>query len=55
MIEFAGDRPDETGYPVLMRGDDMAAVSLVSRSGGATDERACLLVRMLERLGLARG
>ena len=31
----------------------MATVSWVSRSGGATDERACLLTRMLGRLELA--
>ena len=33
----------------------MAAVSWVSRSGGATDKRACLLMRMLGRLEPAGG
>ena len=55
MLELVGDRPDAAGDLILMRGDNMAAVSWVSRSGGATDKRACLLMRMLGRLELAGG
>lgn len=55
MLELVGDRPDAAGDPILMRGDNMAAVSWVCRSGGATDKRACLLMRMLGRLELAGG
>ena len=55
MLELIGDRPDAAGDPILMRGDSMAAVSRVFRSGGATDERVCLLMRMLGRLELAGG
>ena len=55
MLELVGDRPDPTGAPMLMRGENMAAVSWVSRSGGATDKGACLLMRMLGRLEIAGG
>ena len=55
MLELAGDRPDAAGEPILMRGDNMATVSRVPRSDGATDTRACLLMRMLGRLELAGG
>ena len=34
MLELVGDRPDAAGDPILMRSDNMAAVSWVSRSGG---------------------
>ena len=55
MLELVGERPDMAGDPILMRGDNMAAVSWVPRSGGGTDKRACLLMRMLGRLELAGG
>ena len=51
-LELIRDRPDVAGDPILMRGDTMAAVSWVSQSGGATDKRACLVVRRLRRLEL---
>ena len=50
MLELVGDRPAFERDPVLMRGDDVAAVSWVSRCGGARDKRAGLLMRMLGRL-----
>ena len=31
MLELVGDRPDAAGDPILMRGDNMAAVSWISR------------------------
>ena len=52
MLELVGDRPDAEGGPILMRGDNMAAVSWITRCGGARDKRACLLMRMLGRLEL---
>ena len=55
MLELVGDRPDVAGGPILMRGDNMAAESWVSRSGAATDKRACLLMRMPGRFELAGG
>ena len=55
MLELVGHRPDAAGDPIRMRGDNMAAVSWVSRSGGGTFKRACLLMRMLWRLQLAGG
>ena len=54
-LELVGDKPDAAGGPVLMRGDNIAAVSRVSRDGGATDKRACQLMKMLERLELVGG
>ena len=41
--------------PILTRGVNRVAVSLVTRCGGARDKRACLLMRMLGRLELAGG
>ena len=55
MLELEGDRPDAEGDPILMRGDNRACVSWVTRCGGATDKRAFLLMRMLGRLELAGG
>ena len=34
MLALVGDMTDAAGDPILMRGDDMPAVSWVSRSGG---------------------
>ena len=50
MLELRGDRPASVGDPLLMPGDNVAAVTWVNRCGGATDKRACLLMRMLSRL-----
>ena len=45
-LELVGSRADEKGDPILMRGDKTAAVSWISRCGGARVKRACLLMRM---------
>lgn len=50
MLELVGDRPDAARDPILIRGENMAAVSWALRSGGATDKKACELMRMLGRL-----
>ena len=55
MLEPIGDRTDAEGDPILMRGDNMASVSWVTRCGGARDKRACLLMRMLGRLEIVGG
>ena len=55
MLELVGDRPDAERDPILMRGDNRAAVSWVTRCGGAGDKRECLLMRILGRLELAGG
>ena len=55
MVGQVRDRPDAEGDYILMRGDNRAALSWVTRCGGATDKRACLLMRMLARLELAGG
>ena len=55
MLELVGDRPDAAGDPILMRGDNTAAVSWISRRGGARDKRPCLLMRMLGCLELIGG
>ena len=52
---MVGDRPDAADVPILMRGENMAAVSWVPRSSGAIAKRACLLMRVLERLELEGG
>ena len=39
----------------MVRGDNVAAVTRVDRSGGARDKRACLLMRMLGRLEIKGG
>ena len=54
-LELAGDRPDAESDPILMRGDNKAAVLSVTRCGGAIDKRACLLMRMLGLLEIAGG
>ena len=55
MLELVRDRSDAAGDPILMRGENMAVVSWVSRSGGATEKRNCLLMKRLGRLELAGG
>ena len=36
------DRPETEGDPVLLRGDNVTAVSWVNRCGGSRDKRASL-------------
>ena len=55
MLESRGDTPEAVGDPIAMRGDNVAAVTWVNRCGGATDKRACLLMRMLGRLEIDGG
>ena len=55
MLELAGDTPDSVGDPIVMRGDNVAAVTWVNRCGEARDKRACLLMRMLGRLEIKSG
>ena len=55
MLELVGDTPESDGDPVLMRGDNTAAVSWVNKCGGARDKRAGLLMRMLGRLEIKGG
>ena len=55
MLELTGDRPASVGDPIAMRGDNMAAVTLDNKCGGARDKRACLLMRMLGRLEIKGG
>ena len=35
MLGLVGDRPDAEGGPILMPGDNVAAVSWITRCGGA--------------------
>lgn len=56
MLEMVRFRPEAEGDPTLMRADNMAAVSWVSRYGGARDEKACLFImRIFGRLELEGG
>ena len=55
MLELVGDRADAKGDPILMHGDNTAAVSWISRCRGARDKRACLLMRTLGRLEIKGG
>lgn len=47
---IVGDKPSEEGQSILMRGDNVSAVSWVNRCGGSRDRRAGLLMRMLGRM-----
>ena len=53
MHRLVGDRPENKNDPILMRGDNMAAVTWSNRCGGAKDKRACLMMRMLGRLEIS--
>ena len=53
--ELVGDRPESKGGPILMRGDNFAAVTWANRCGGAWDKRAGLMMRMLGRLEIQGG
>ena len=55
MLELAGDTPESVGCPIVMCGDNVAAVTWVNRYGGVRDKRACLLMRMLGRLEIKGG
>ena len=55
MHELVGDRPEPKGDPILMRGDNFAAVTGANRCGGARDKRAGLMMRMLDRLEIQEG
>ena len=55
VLELVGDRADANGDLILLRGDNTAAVSWISRYGGVRDNRACLLVRRLRRLEIKEG
>lgn len=55
MLELVGARPDAEGDPILMRGSNMAAVSWITRCGGATEKKACSSMIILGRLILKGG
>ncbi|CAM9692686.1 unnamed protein product, partial [Laminaria digitata] len=50
MLELTGGRPASVGDPTEMRDHNVAAITGVNRCGGARDERAFLLMRILRRL-----
>jgi len=45
-----GEKPTLPGQAILMRGDNVSAVSWVNRCGGSRDRRAGLLMRLLGRM-----
>ena len=55
MHELVGDHPDSKEDPILMRGDNFAAVTWANQCGGARDKRAGLMMRMLGRLEIQGG
>lgn len=55
MLDLVSDRPNPKGDPLLLRGDNFAAVTWSNRCGGAKDERAGLMLRMLGRLEILGG
>ena len=52
---IAGDRPQTAGDAVLLRGNNVSAVSWVNKYGGAKDRRAELLMRLLGRMEITIG
>ena len=50
-----GDRPTTEGESIMMRGDNMSAVSWVNRCGGSRDRRAGILMRLLGRMEITSG
>ena len=52
---IVGDRPQTAGDAVLLRGDNVSAVSGVNKCGGAKDRRAGLLMRLLGRMEITGG
>ena len=55
MLDLVRDRPAFVGDPVLMRGDNVAALSWVTRWGRARNKLAVPLVRMPDRLEINSG
>ena len=49
------DRPKTPGDPVLLRGDNVAAVSWINRCGGSRNRRAALAMRLLGTLEITSG
>ena len=49
------DRPVEDGQSVLMRGDNVSAVSWTNRWGGSRDRRASLIMRLMGRMEISCG
>lgn len=49
------NRPQEEGQSVLMRGDNVSAVSWTNRCGGSRDRRASLLMRLMRRMEITCG
>ena len=49
------DRPDTQGDPVLLRGDNVAAVSWINQCGGSHNRRGSLAMRLLSRLKITSG
>ena len=49
------DRPEYAGDTVLLRGDNVSAVSWLNRCGGARDKRAALVMKIMGRLELTSG
>ena len=49
------DRPEYAGDTVLLRGDNVSAVSWLYRCGGARDKRAALVMRIMCRLEIISG
>ena len=49
------DRPEYAGDTVLLRGDNVSAMSWLNRCGGARDKRAALVMRIMGRLEITSG
>ena len=49
------DRPEYAGDTVLLRGDNVSAVSWLNRCGDARDKRAALVMRIMRRLEVTSG
>ena len=49
------DRPEYAGDIVLLRGDNVSAVSWLNRCGGARGKRAALVMRTMGRLEITSG
>ena len=49
------DRPKYAGDAVLLRGDNVSAMSWLNRCGGTRDKRAALVVRIMGRLEITSG
>ena len=55
VVHVVGDRPQTAGDAVLLRGEDVSAVSWVNKYGGAKDRRAGLLMRLLGSMEITSG